>query len=87
MINLSKNWKDTNLENPIKKKDMVILAFLFVCGVVLAVSSNKPTSYMFVLLVAYCVYFIIGYSHSKDYKKHKFFIAKMQETANLTKNT
>ena len=84
--NTTKNWQDS-VENPIKKKDVIILAVFFVFGVVLAVSSNKTTLYMLLLLVGYGVGLFLAYLTYKDYKKDKFFIDKMQEMANSKKNS
>ena len=82
MINLTKNWQDTKLENPIKKKDMIIIAFFFIFGVYLAIGSTKVMSYLFLLFIAFFACLIIGYFHYKEYKEHKFFIAKMKEMKN-----
>ena len=38
MINNTKNWENTKLENPIKKKDMIIIAFF-------STKSRKPAEY------------------------------------------
>ena len=82
MINNTKNWENTKLENPIKKKDMIIIAFFFIFGVYLAIGSTKVMSYLFLLFIAFFACLIIGYFHYKEYKEHKFFIAKMKEMKN-----
>lgn len=86
MINLTKNWEDTTLENPINKTDVLMALGFILFGMYLAVISSKVVLSLFLVLFAFCVCLIFGFFSYKEYKKHQFFITKMKEMANLKKN-